>query len=99
MMAPHALVPSRLYIAMHDATYTEQRLKHAAHRHSCRVLPNICESGDAKKDMAATHSGVPANMTLVPTGGSATCLRKKMGKNLMVIPDAKPNRMSEVARM
>lgn len=48
--------------------------------------------------MTATHSGVPANTKLVPTGGSSTCLRKKMGKNLAVMPEAKPNSMSEVAR-
>lgn len=31
-------------------------------------------------------------------GGSATCFKKKMGKNLMVMPDANPNSTSDVAR-
>ena len=48
--------------------------------------------------MIATHSGVPARMKFVPIGGSATCLRKKMGKNLIVMPDARPNTTSEVAK-
>lgn len=48
--------------------------------------------------MIATHKGVPARMKLVPIGGKATCFRKKIGKNLMVMPDAKPNRTSDVAR-
>ena len=63
-----------------------------------QILPNNWERGEARKDMAATHSGVPAKMKLVPMGGSSTCLRKKMGKNLMVMPDANPNNTSEVAR-
>ena len=54
--------------------------------------------GEAKDDIRATHSGVPANTKLVPIGGRATCLRKKIGKNLMVMPDAKPNITSDVAR-
>lgn len=56
------------------------------------------EIGEAKDDTTATHSGVPAKTKLVPMGGSATCLRKKIGKNLMVMPDAKPNITSDVAR-
>lgn len=47
--------------------------------------------------MMATHKGVPARMKLVPIGGSATCFRKKMGKNLMVMPDARPNSTSDEA--
>lgn len=61
-------------------------------------LPNMWEIGEAKDDIMATHRGVPAKMKLVPMGGSATCLRKKIGKNLMVMPDAKPNITSDVAR-
>ena len=61
-------------------------------------LPNMFEIGAARDDMIATHKGVPARTKLVPMGGNATCLRKKIGKNLMVMPDANPNSTSDVAR-
>ena len=48
--------------------------------------------------MIATPSGAPAKTKLVPIGGKATCLRKKMGKNLMVMPAASPPSMSDMAR-
>lgn len=35
---------------------------------------------------------------LVATGVRPTCLRKKMGKNFMVMPVANPNSRSEVAK-
>lgn len=60
--------------------------------------PRICAIGEARDDIIATHIGVPARMKLVPIGGSATCFKKKIGKNLMVMPDARPNNTSEVAR-
>ena len=49
--------------------------------------------------MRATARGLPAITKLVPTGGSLTCCKKKMGKNLMVMPEANPNIRSAVARM
>ncbi len=47
---------------------------------------------------AATARGVAAITKLVATGARPTCLRKKMGKNLMVMPVANPNSRSDVAR-
>lgn len=65
-----------------------------------RGVPKYCAAfGDTKDDMRATARGLPAITKLVPTGGSPTCCKKKMGKNLMVMPDAKPNMRSAVARM
>lgn len=58
----------------------------------------MCAIGDARDDTMATHSGVPAKTKLVLIGGSATCFRKKIGKNLIVMPDASPNITSDVAR-
>ena len=46
----------------------------------------------------AMLSGSPAKIKFVPIGGRPTCLRKKMGKNLMVMPEARPKRTSDAAR-
>ena len=55
--------------------------------------------GVTSDDMTAIARGLPAITKLVPTGGNPTCCRKKMGKNLIVMPEASPNIKSAVAKM
>ena len=62
------------------------------------TLPTALAKGAVTADTAATAKGLPAITKLVATGARPTSLRKKMGKNLMVMPDAKPKTRSDVAR-
>ena len=62
-------------------------------------IPTARANVAEKAETAATARGVPAMTKLVATGAKPTCLRKKMGKNLIVMPDANPNSRSEVAKM
>lgn len=67
---------------------------------SLQGIPMYCAAvGVTNDDMTAIARGLPAMTKLVPTGGNPTCCRKKMGKNLIVMPEASPNIKSAVAKM